>query len=185
MLALLLAAGGMLLSTAGAQAAGHRGAVLVKDINPGHSPSITAIYSNCGCHYNGGELTDVRGTLYFSANDGKHGYELWRSDGTARGTRMVKDINPGRRWSNLSGITAVGRLIYFTADDGVHGGELWRSDGTARGTRMVKDINPGPASGGPGELTDANGTLYFTVPPTATRSAGCGEVTAPRRGRLW
>ncbi len=163
-LALLIAAGVMLLSTSGAQAARHRGAVLVKDINPGRSASITAIYcGDCEPPYNGGELTDVRGTLYFSANDGKHGFELWRSDGTARGTRMVKDINPGRGWSDLSGITAVNRIIYFSADDGVHGAELWRSDGTARGTRMVKDINPGPASGGPGELTDVNGTLYFTA----------------------
>jgi hypothetical protein len=43
---MLLAACAMLLSAAGAQAAAHRGAVLVKDINPGHSPSVTAIY--CG-----------------------------------------------------------------------------------------------------------------------------------------
>ena len=42
-LALLIATGGMLLSTSVAQAAAHRGAVLVKDINPGRSPSITAI----------------------------------------------------------------------------------------------------------------------------------------------
>ena len=46
--------------------------------------------------YVGGQLTNVSGTLYFSADDGRHGQELWRSDGTARGTRMVKDINPGR-----------------------------------------------------------------------------------------
>ena len=163
-LALLIPACGMLPSTSGAQAAAHRGAVLVKDINPGRSASITAIYcGDCNPPYNGGELTDVRGTLYFSANDGKHGFELWRSDGTRRGTRMVKDINPGKGWSNLSGITAVNRIIYFTADDGIHGAELWRSDGTARGTRMVKDINPGPASGGPRQLTDVNGTLYFTA----------------------
>ena len=163
-LALLIAAFGMLVSTPGAQAAGHRGAVLVKDINPGRSPSITTNGGgNCGCIYNGGDLTDVHGTLYFSANDGKHGFELWRSDGTGRGTRMVKDINPGRGGSDLTGITAVNRIIYFTADDGTHGAELWRSDGTTRGTRMVKDINPGPASGGPGQLTDLNGTLYFTA----------------------
>ncbi len=163
-LSLLIAAGGMLVSAPGAQAARHRGAVLVKDIRPGGSPSITAIYcGDCEPPYNGGELTDVRGTLYFSANDGKHGFELWRSDGTARGTRMVKDINHGRGWSDLYGITAVNRIIYFAADDGVHGAELWRSDGTARGTRMVKDINPVVGSGGPYELTDVNGTLFFAT----------------------
>ena len=40
-------------------------------------------------------LTDMNGTLYFSANDGVHGYELWKSDGTEAGTEIVKDINPG------------------------------------------------------------------------------------------
>lgn len=163
-LVLLIAACGMLVSTPGAQAAGHRGAVLVKDINPGRSPSITTNGGgNCGCVYNGGDLTDVHGTLYLSANDGKHGFELWRSDGTGRGTRMVKDIRSGRNGSDLSGITAVNRIIYFTADDGVHGPELWRSDGTARGTRMVKDINPGSQGGNPYYLTGANGILYFSA----------------------
>ena len=42
-----------------------------------------------------GNLTNVNGTLFFAANDGTHGYELWKSDGTAAGTVLVKDINPG------------------------------------------------------------------------------------------
>ena len=33
--------------------------------------------------------------VYFSATDATHGDELWRSDGTAAGTVLVKDINPG------------------------------------------------------------------------------------------
>ena len=166
-LALLIAAGAMLLSALGAQAASKRGAVLVKDIRPGRSASITEPDFCCGeIPYGGGDLTNVRGTLYFSADDGSHGYELWRSDGTARGTRMVKDINPGAGSSNIDWITAVNRILYFRADDGAHGAELWRSDGTEAGTRMVKDINPGGSSypGGYsyiGGLTESSGTLYF------------------------
>ncbi len=38
-------------------------------------------------------LTDVGGTLFFVADDGRTG-ELWRSDGTEAGTEMVKDIDP-------------------------------------------------------------------------------------------
>src|SRR5437763_2852314 len=40
-------------------------------------------------------LMAVGATTYFSADDGAHGQELWKSDGTAAGTLMVKDINPG------------------------------------------------------------------------------------------
>ena len=39
-------------------------------------------------------LTDVNGTLFFSAFDPQHGVELWKSDGTQAGTVLVKDINP-------------------------------------------------------------------------------------------
>ena len=41
------------------------------------------------------DLTNVNGTLYFTADDGTHGEELWKTDGTAAGTVMVKDILPG------------------------------------------------------------------------------------------
>ena len=43
------------------------------------------------------EAPDVNGTLFFAADDGGHGRELWKSDGTAAGTVLVKDINPGSR----------------------------------------------------------------------------------------
>ena len=42
-------------------------------------------------------LVDVNGTVFFAQDDGVHGTELWKSDGTPGGTTMVKDILPGQK----------------------------------------------------------------------------------------
>jgi ELWxxDGT repeat protein len=70
--------------------------------------------------------------------------ELWVCDGTASGTKLLKDIKPGNTvGSNPYNLVAMGDHVYFFADDGVHGYELWRSDGTDTGTQLVKDVFPG------------------------------------------
>jgi ELWxxDGT repeat protein len=107
-------------------------------------------------------LTDVGGTLFFAANDGVHGEELWRSDGSAAGTVLVKDIHP-ERGSNIGDTTALGERLFFSADDGTHGDELWRSDGTLRGTRLVKDIRPGGQAAHPTALAVVGDVLLFTA----------------------
>ncbi|MDB5388291.1 MAG: hypothetical protein JWM11_3937 [Planctomycetaceae bacterium] len=128
-------------------------AVLVKDINPlpGFSDS------------NPSDLTEVNGTLFFSATNGTAGYELWKSNGTASGTVQVKDIFPGAGDSSPAYLTNVNGILYFTANDGTSGAELWRSDGTAGGTVLVKDIASDPTGRSPRDLTNVNGTLYFTA----------------------
>lgn len=104
--------------------------------------------------------TTARGT-FFTADDGRHGRELWRSDGTRAGTVLVEDVRPGRGGSNPTALRAVGNTLFFTADDGVHGRELWRSDGTRTGTVLVKDIRAGAAGSDPSSLTSDGRTLFF------------------------
>src|SRR3954462_5755819 len=91
---------------------------LLKDINPAELESGPA------------SLTNLNGTVYFSAGNSQSGRELWRSDGTAAGTVMVKDIRPGSLSSNPGPPTEFDGADYLSADDGVNGDELWKTDGT-------------------------------------------------------
>ncbi len=107
------------------------------------------------------DFLKVGGIVYFSADDGIHGRELWRTDGTPWGTRMVADIAPGLASSSPGPFVADGGRILFAADDGMHGRELWKSDGTRAGTRMVEDIAEGSASSSPERLIRANDNQTF------------------------
>src|SRR5262245_36308209 len=81
----------------------------------------------------GGEpkfVTVVNNILFFSADNGPNGRELWKSDGTDAGTVMVKDIRPGSGDSDPSALTAMNGILYFGATTSTNGWELWRSDGT-------------------------------------------------------
>ena len=135
------------------------GTVLVKDIGSGSSGGDDYDYYSDGP----ANLTPAGANgLFFTANDGIHGEELWRSDGTKAGTVLVRNIRPGSYSSDARSFTAVGDDVFFTARDGVHGRELWTSDGTKEGTVLVKDIRPGggTAVNGPVVATD-DGTVFF------------------------
>jgi len=135
------------------------GTRLVRDIKPGSGSS----------HYRwawGQDAATLGGTLLFTANDGVHGWELWRSDGTEAGTTLVRDIFPGREPVDFgpAGLSTIGDAVLFATDDGVHGHELWRSDGTEAGTTLVRDIRPGPVSSGGGwPVTEMDGTQFLAA----------------------
>ena len=107
----------------------------------------------------------VGGTLFFYGADATYGGELWATDGTSGGTRLVRDINAGVGHSAAGanhGIVLDGTLLFF-ANDGVHGTELWSSDGTFAGTIMVKDVWPGSNSSAPGFLRKVGDSAFFTA----------------------
>ena len=128
-------------------------ATLVKNINPGSGDSHAQY------------MTNVAGTVFFAANDGTHGYELWKSNGTAAGTKLIKDIYPGGDSSAPQNLTNVAGKLFFSANTGGFGRELWKSDGTAAGTKLVKDINTNSSvragNSNPRYLTNVAGRLFF------------------------
>ena len=110
-----------------------------------------------------GEIEAVGDLLYLVMDDGVHGPEVWQSDGTAAGSRMVRDIGIGPAGFIPHQLTGSGDLLFFVADDGAHGAELWRSDGTEEGTRLVHDVFPGAQPSNPEQLTVVGDKLYFTA----------------------
>lgn len=116
------------------------GTLLVADLVPGSQQG----------YISGSTLTAFNGGVVFRRSDfgGTTGSELWKSDGTAAGTVIVKDINPGAGHAVPESLSVMGNYVYFNANDGTVGTELWRSDGTAAGTELVKDIWEGSNAGG-------------------------------------
>ena len=136
---------------------------MVEDIFPGTSGSIPS--------YPGSEnplsvgymsnLTNAGSVLFFAADNGMNGNELWKSDGTEAGTAMVKDVWPGAGGSSPDYLASMGGVLFFNAGDGTNGSELWKSDGTDAGTVLVKDIWPGAGYGYPEFMTAAGDILFF------------------------
>ncbi len=149
------------------------GTQLIKDIRPGND-----YYGSEPARSYTRNLTEFNDKLYFTANDGEHGDELWVSDGTTNGTQLVKDIRLGAKkydddyfyayGSDAGNLIEFNDKLYFTANDGEHGDELWVSDGTTDGTNLVKDIRPGTGEygfngSGAGSFTEYKGKLYFSA----------------------
>lgn len=108
-----------------------------------------------------GEMRIIDTTLYFQADNGANGTELWMSDGTTAGTQMIRDINSGALGSSPKGFSKYNGKVYFSANDGINGNELWVTDGTSSGTKLVADINTGGASSNPEWFFAHNGKLFF------------------------
>ena len=100
---------------------------------------------------------------FFTSYSSTAGTQLWTTNGTKRGTRLLKDINLTDANSDISQITRLGNKVIFVTDDRVLGRELWVSDATAEGTTILKDINPGIDSSSPDNLTRVGDKLYFTA----------------------
>ncbi len=106
------------------------------------------------------------GALFFVANDKAHGAELWKTDGTAAGTVLARDVRPGPASARIGTIAGAGDRVFFSADDGEHGVELWTSDGNASGgagTRLVADVAAGPRSSFPREITRIGNRVFFSA----------------------
>ncbi len=107
-------------------------------------------------------LFSFNNKLYFSANDGIHGIELWVSDGSEEGTFMLKDLYPGPENGHVIGFTEFNNFLYFIANS-VNGWKIWRTNGTPEGTEIfINDLTP--YWGGQGKIMEVvNDLLFFAA----------------------
>lgn len=99
--------------------------------------------------------------------------EIWKSDGTAANTTLVKALPPFNPFNFSSGVgwtseknikfnySVVGDVMYFMGWDAANGKELWRTDGTDAGTFMVKDIRAGTAASNPNSFIALGTDVFF------------------------
>ncbi|MBK8293423.1 MAG: hypothetical protein IPK93_01090 [Solirubrobacterales bacterium] len=146
------------------------GTTMVENIGPGAADGLPVPFTP----QLESDYIDFGGILYFRANDGTNGLELWRSDGTALGTFMVKDISGNAAGDSMSfgaSFAESNGQLFFAWDFG-----LQKTDGTPGGTVPVGTVGNTPT-----ELVDVDGTLFLEAGSTKVfksdgTNAGTQEV---------
>lgn len=117
------------------------------DINPGGGSSSP------------GPFVEMNGELYFGANDGVTGFELWKT--TGNGATQVADVNEDPSSSLLDDLTAVDGNLFFSANGPSNvGNELFVTTGSGVNFFNLNTTVSG-ASSNPSDLTNVNGVFFF------------------------
>jgi ELWxxDGT repeat protein len=131
----------------------------IKDIRPGETSSEAREFTPLG-----------PGQLFFRADDGVHGFELWRTDGTPAGTALAVDLREGDPNGFPANLVSIGAQLFFTAYDTplAEGSKVFVSDGTAAGTQLLTDTYPGLPSNPagpplPDDFTPLGSQVLFTA----------------------
>lgn len=138
------------------------GTRMVRDMFPGISDMLDQSNSLSNVPFFAGTSAG----LYFTANSPIYSQEMWITDGTDAGTRIVVDAKTGPGASYAKDGIAFNGKIYFSASSAYYGQELWSTD-LAGNTQQVFDTYPGAPSGMRTDLQHNaavyNNRLYFSA----------------------
>lgn len=106
-------------------------------------------------------LTYFQGTLYFVADDGVTGPELWRVSPITGAAELFKDFNKTpSKGSSITSMVAAGPLLYAAVDDGVKK-SLWATTGVPAQTAIFKNLDAGHSN--PDNLVAIGWSIFFTT----------------------
>jgi ELWxxDGT repeat protein len=100
-----------------------------------------------------GEAVGFGGLHVFIASTDELGGELWVTDGTPAGTRLLADLCPGRCTSSPRDLRVLQGRLFFSAKDGQHGRELWTLESLQTPPSMLADLAPGADDSSPGAVS--------------------------------
>jgi ELWxxDGT repeat protein len=133
-----------------------KGSIWFSDGTEAGTVEVTKVAGASSSDYNGLRVAGDR--IVYVNTPIANTYELWGSDGTTAGTRLLKVLGP-----NYTDFTSIDGILYFAGNDDAHGSEIWTTDGTVEGTKLLADVNPGPASSNPAQFTKVGNLIYFTA----------------------
>lgn len=140
---------------------------LIKDINP-KGNAFSDIYDNQ-------TFASNSKYIFFAADNGTDGTEIFRTDGTAAGTMMLKDINT-KGDAYPKGFLLFKDELYFSASDGTNEG-LYKTNGTAAGTVLIKQMTLQINRSKP-EIIEYKGNLYFGTAGELWKTDGTAAGTS-------
>jgi ELWxxDGT repeat protein len=149
------------------------GTVMLKDINPNGNGFLKDGSTTLRI----GQFAKLNKELYFYADNGTNGLELWKTNGTTAGTFMIKDINvgfPGSYTSNTSlrprFVAHNNELYFLVTSQGTNNYRMWKTNGTSAGTQLVNAVNSAVKASSifPFSYFSFNGQFYFNGKSEAT-----------------
>ena len=103
------------------------------------------------------ELTPAKNELYFVANDGVNGFELWSIGDQGKNLSLISDLNKGSTSSSPKDLTIIGKNLYFSADNG-SGRKLFRYTKSLSKPEIVRNSGSNPEG-----LTAVGNKLYYSA----------------------
>lgn len=131
--------------------------VLIEDIHPG--PAGSDIDLNAHTDH----FTILYEHLYFSANDGVQGQELWLSDGYSTGTYLEEDFIEGIGSGAPANFYIADGYVYFSAETADWGRELFRLGVPIGYSEQVEDVREGESGSYPASFAMYDGRLFFVA----------------------